>query len=153
MGLVFHPSPHSDLCVGIRLIHGISPHQLQGLFLPLTLFLYLILKPPIYKLHRGRFGLNIRKSFFTGSVDKRWPRLPRAVLGSASLGVLRKHLDVEVLRGRGLMDLAVSGLDSSRGSFPTLMSLWFVALRGAFLLGAVLFPCVFRYRNACASPG
>lgn len=34
------------------------------------------------------------KNFFPERADKQWHRLPRAVLGSAALEVLRKHLDV-----------------------------------------------------------
>lgn len=40
-----------------------------------------------FKLHQGRFGLNIRKDFFTG-------RVPREVEVSPSLELFRKHEEV-----------------------------------------------------------
>ena len=47
-----------------------------------------------HKMKHGRFPLNIRKHFFTVRVTKHWHRLPRKVVVSPSLEILKKHLDM-----------------------------------------------------------
>jgi len=49
-----------------------------------------------HKLKHRKFHLNMKKNFFSLRVTEHWNRLPREVVESASLEILKAHLD-EVL--------------------------------------------------------
>ncbi|KFO93036.1 hypothetical protein N320_12023, partial [Buceros rhinoceros silvestris] len=48
------------------------------------------------KLCQGRSRLDVRKNFFTESVEKAWNRLPRAVVESPSVEGFPTHVEVEL---------------------------------------------------------
>lgn len=45
-----------------------------------------------FKLKEGRFGLGVRKKFFTVRVVRQWHRLPKGALNAPSLEVFRARL-------------------------------------------------------------
>ena len=46
-----------------------------------------------FKLEEGRFGLDVRKKFFTVRLVRHWHRLPREVVDAPSLEALKARLD------------------------------------------------------------
>jgi len=54
-------------------------------------------------LYQWRFKLDMEKKFFSEQVMRQWHRLPREVVESPSLEVLKKRVDVVALRDIVLM--------------------------------------------------
>ncbi|KFP51905.1 hypothetical protein N323_04890, partial [Cathartes aura] len=46
-----------------------------------------------FKVKRGRFGLDVRKKFFTVRVVRHWHRLPREAVDAPSLEAFKARLD------------------------------------------------------------
>ncbi len=50
-----------------------------------------------FQMRRGRFGLDMRRKFFTQRVVTHWNRLPREAVDAPSLEALKARLDVALL--------------------------------------------------------
>ena len=72
-----------------------------------------------HKLKQRKFHLNMRKNFFTLRVTEHWTRLPREVVDSPSLEILKTHLDAVLCSLLWVTLLRQgAGLDDPQRSLP-----------------------------------
>lgn len=74
-----------------------------------------------HKLCQGRFRLDIRKFFFPDGAMKHWNKLPKEVVNSLCLGVVKKHMGMapeDIFSGEyGSGNRLTAGFDDLRGLF------------------------------------
>ena len=80
----------SDLIAAFQYLKGASKKAGEGLF---TSACSDSTRGYGFKLKEGRFGLDIRKKFFTVRVVRHWNRLPREAVDVPSMVVFKASLD------------------------------------------------------------